>query len=208
MCAGRTHHLFRAVIAATIAALSLVVTAGCGGPTTTTSARAVTGRPTTTSTTASPSGAPAASAGAPSTANTDSATKVEIERAYRNAIRAVQEDAAIPDPGYSALATYNTGTILEQWRLKVTDAKTRELIVRSPTPSVASITIRSIDITGTSATLTICEVDDGEVVNASTGQILNDRVASADQRATMTRIDGSWRLSTRDLLAKRTGVSC
>lgn len=78
---------------------------------------------------------------------------------------------------------------------------------KAPPDSVRRITLISSDVDGDRATIEACSVDDGIVYEPATGTVLNDKVTTAHDRATLTLVDGIWKLATREQVEKWEGVA-
>jgi hypothetical protein len=76
----------------------------------------------------------------------------------------------------------------------------------SPNPvNFRRVTVVSVD--GDSAVVQECFVDDGQVIERSTGRVLNDTVATHSVQADLIRVDGQWRVSAATLIQRWEGVA-
>lgn len=143
------------------------------------------------------------------TIDPDAATKADVEQAYRDAIAAVQDAVAIPDPDLPALASRNTGAMLTRWKQVAATMRSNGLIARFPAHSVHRVTVQKVELESpTLATVEACEVDDGVVSHISSGVVVDDSVSSYHNRGTMIRSRNSWMLTYRSTVAKEGGVTC
>ena len=78
---------------------------------------------------------------------------------------------------------------------------------RNPAGSVRRITFISADVDGDQATVETCSVDDGIIYEPATGTVLNDEITTARDRATLTFVEGTWKLASREQLEKWEGVA-
>ncbi len=76
-----------------------------------------------------------------------------------------------------------------------------------PRPQCPSNHAISVQITGDQATILACDVDDGILYEPASGKVLNSDVTTARDQATLTLVDGSWKLATRTQLQKWNGVA-
>ncbi len=79
--------------------------------------------------------------------------------------------------------------------------------LRYPTGSVHRIAALSVEVNGDTATIETCNVDDGVLYEPVTERVLNDKVTTAHDRATMTHLNGTWMLTTRVQVEKWEGVA-
>jgi hypothetical protein len=77
-----------------------------------------------------------------------------------------------------------------------------ENVIASPGPTGRWPAPKVIEtsVTGESARLTVCLVDDSRVLDIASGQIVNADISSKLSTATLTRIEGSWTLTNQKLL--------
>jgi hypothetical protein len=84
-------------------------------------------------------------------------------------------------------------------------------IMRLPPNSVSRSEFESVEFppeyNGTVAVMTVCDVDDGEIVEASTGRLITGGAGTVEWRAAMRLEGGVWKLSERAELARWPGVA-
>lgn len=78
---------------------------------------------------------------------------------------------------------------------------------KAPPDSISRITLISAEVNGDQATIEACSVDDGIIYEPATGRVLNDKVTTARDQATLTQVDGTWKLESREQLEKWEGVA-
>jgi len=203
---------FRARIPGTLAvALALSATllvvacgtssTGSADPTATTAPQSTASQPSTTGTSA------------PGTSTTEPASKWTLEQqgvidAYGGAMSAFdQATADPPNPDSPALLATTIDPVLTEVRNLASSWKGFGQALRYPANSVHRIDTLSVEVAGNTATIETCNVDDGVLYEPATGKVLNDKVTTAHDKATMTLVDGSWKLATRAQLEKWEGVA-
>ena len=145
-------------------------------------------------------------------ASTPTSTPVASEEAaaragYEAASRAFIDAAAIPDPDAPAVAGTHVGPMLDQRRATLLGLRAEGKAIRYPTPSQYRIDIEEATVDGDVARLTVCVVDDGERVEASTGTTTASGAGTVRWKAAMRRVDGSWLLAERAEEARWDGVA-
>jgi hypothetical protein len=168
--------------------LLVAVTGACSSGPTATSAATSTSRPASTSTTVDDQ-------------------RVGVVRAYEKADKAFVDAGAIPDPEFAALADTHVDPLLEQSRKILRSLKLEGRAARYPTPSryKVEVDLSSVVIDGDVARLESCVVDDGQVIEVSTGRVLDDRTTTVLRRAAMRRVGGDWRLSEQKTVSRWPG---
>lgn len=176
---------------------------GADGTTTTTTAK---GAATTSPASGSTVGT-TATTGTTAMPGTSADQQVIID-AYLNAMAAFdQATADPPNPDHPALAATTIDPVLTQVRNLAASWKGFGQALRYPPNSVHKITPLTVQIDGETATIETCNVDDGVLYEPATGRVVNDKVSTAHDRATMKRVDGVWKLSTREQVQKWEGVA-
>lgn len=161
-----------------------------------------------TATTVAPT-TPSSEPPTPSTLDAQAATEAEVIAAYRAAVQAEIEAAAIPDPDYPGIAATHTGPMLEQWRdVLLFGLRADGRVIRYPEPSLYDPEIESIEFRGDEvAVLTVCVVDDGERYVVATNELVSDGVPNTVLgEEALQRVDGVWRLAERVPLQEWEGV--
>lgn len=69
--------------------------------------------------------------------------------------------------------------------------------------------ILSVEIDGSIAVLRDCSIDDGLLVSAATGAVVDDDVVTRESEFTLTAVDGSWKVSGTEprLISEQPGVA-
>lgn len=128
--------------------------------------------------------------------------------AYSAAMAAFdQATADPPNPDHPALAATTVDPVLTEVRNLAASWKGFGQALRYPQNSVHEITTLSVEIDGETATIETCNVDDGILYEPASGRVLNDKITTAHDRATMTLVDGTWKLTTRVQVEKWEGVA-
>jgi hypothetical protein len=177
-----TSRPFRRLILAL--ALAVLTVPACGGDDDATAPSTTVARPTTTER-------------ATTTTSSSGADEAAVRAAYEAASQAFIDAAAIPDPDHAALAATHTGPMLEQRRDTLLGLQADGRVIRYPTPSQYRIDITSVEIEGDVARLIACVVDDGERVDAATGNVIASGVGTVEWRAALRRVEGRWLLAER-----------
>lgn len=111
-----------------------------------------------------------------------------------------------PNPDSAALRRTATG---EQLATATAEAKKNladGLAIRpgtQPPRARVKVTTRTED----TATVQECVVDDATVVRASTGEVVDDRVATHSVDGTLVKVDGVWKVSAVRLVQRWEGVA-
>lgn len=183
----------RTVAAAFVIVLAVGASA-CGGESKSSTATTTTRPPSTTSTSG-----PTTSSSAPD----DTA----VRSAYEAASRAFIDAAAIPDPNFAAVAATHTGPMLEQTRNLLRALQADGRFIRYPLNSQYRIDVKSVDVTGDVARMSVCVVDDGERVERASGRVIAGGVVTVQWTAAMRRAEGVWRLAERREEGRWDGVA-
>lgn len=184
----------RTTAAALVVVLAMVASA-CGGGGKSSSPTTTSRRPSTTSTSV-----PTTSSTAPDNS--------AVRSAYEAANRAFNDAAAIPDPDFPAIATTHTGPMLDQRREVLRALKADGRVIRYPPNSQYRIVVESVRTEGDVSRLQFCAVDDGERVDARTGQVISQGVATARGQAALRLEGGVWKLAEQKFDSRTEGASC
>lgn len=132
-----------------------------------------------------------------------------VRAAYDAANRAFIDAAAIPDADHPELAATHTGPMLKQRQDVLRALKSDGRVIRYPNPSKYRVEVDDVVIEDEVARLRFCAVDDGQRVNAATGEVVSGGVVTARGRAALQRVDGIWKLAEQDFDSREDGeVSC
>ena len=116
-------------------------------------------------------------------------------------------NSGTPNPEDPALAAHATGAQLDAV-VAETQRNLDDGVAFQQAPSPANyrrVTVISID--GDRAEVQECFVDDVQVVDRTTGQIVNDVVATQSVSGTLRLVDGTWRVSGSELVQRWEGVA-
>lgn len=193
--------------AATMIAAGMLVLGACSGDdddrvlgTTTTS--------TTSSTTATSE--PTSTTSSTTSESTDPGSDEEVQildryLAFWEARFEANTDPVNPDD--ERLADLATGAQLDNVREETRKRAEAGLALRRPEDSITERRPRIVKIDGDVATIQDCAINDGIVYRVSTGEVIDDSVATRSVSATMRRVDGRWRLESARELQKWEGVA-
>lgn len=196
----------RRVVAAVLTGLVLFSASSCGdasepaAPTTTARGTSTTRTPTSTV------------VAVPQTATTTtalaSAPEADAFAAYVSAMQAF--DHALtdpPNPDDPLLAQTMVDPFLTQASKLASEWKGFGQAGKFPPDSIHRIRMIAASVDGDHAEVEACSVDDGIVYEPATGKVLNDKVTTARDKATLSRVDGVWKLAIREQLEKWEGVA-
>jgi hypothetical protein len=150
----------------------------------------------------------------PTTATTvdpEQALRTEVMAAYDAQSDAFFQAAGIPDPDHPALAATHTQPMLGTTRALIVGLLGDGRIMRLPPDSQYRNEVESVEFPpeydGTVAILTVCTVDDGEIVELATGRVVAGGAGTVESRAAMRLEAGVWKLAEREELARWPGVA-
>ena len=131
---------------------------------------------------------------------------VEVVEAYVAYWEARLEANSPPDPASSALRMTATGAQLDQVIAETQSNRENGLEFRAgsnPPRRHVSVSERSDN----TATVQECVVDDSQVVRSGTGELVDDNVATHSVEATLSRVDGRWKVAAIHLIQRWEGVA-
>jgi hypothetical protein len=124
---------------------------------------------------------------------------------FRDALDEVNSEK--PDPNDPRLARYATGEMLEDVRAAAEQNRAQGIVTRLPENSISQVWPEVISVEGDTAQLRSCEVDDGLVVKAETGDTVNPPGAvTLLVEATLIRDDQGWKVSESVLVEEWEGL--
>ncbi len=180
---------------ATAAVAVALLAAGCGGS----------GEP------AADGEVPLASTTASTAPTSTTMSRAEIEQAVLDAYLASWDAytaASDPaDPGFPGLAETSTGPALERAQEQLAAYQFTGRVGRDPEGSIAEHRAEVVSVQGDEATVRDCNIDDGQIVIAATGEVVNDLVATVLFEGSMVVEDGRWKLRSLDVIEKWEGVA-
>ena len=179
----------RTVTTAAAACALLVVVAACGDD----GEAAVDGTTTSTSDTTIAS------------TTTTQDPEAEVEAAYLAYWEMAKRLSENPDPHDPELAERATGTNLDQVVDNLTTLKAQGRAIRFG--RLYRHEVQSVELTGTTALVRDCSVDDAATINASTGRDVSASVTTALLEARLALEDGSWRVGSIQRLDAWNGVT-
>jgi hypothetical protein len=120
----------------------------------------------------------------------------EVLAAYLEATAAYDEASDPADPNYPALAETQTGPALEQAVNQLSAYQATGRVGRDPEGSISERRAEVVSVDGIAAVIRDCTIDDGVVVIAATGEVVNDLVSTVLFEGHMVVEDGRWKLSS------------
>ncbi len=158
---------------------------------------------TTTGSTPTASGLPPASDADPRSA--EERLIIERYQAFWDARAAA--NAEPPNPDSPQLRDLATGSQLLNVIEETTQRKKDGLALRPAQPSKAEHRAAIRSLSGDTAELNDCSINDGVVYRPSTGDVVDDSVVTRNATATMRKIDGAWRLESASVIQTWKGVA-
>lgn len=136
-----------------------------------------------------------------------SSVEEEIAARYEAFWQARFEANSPPDPEDPDLREYAVGQQLDQvlQETQAHRAAGTELRRREDRSGIQRIEV--VEVTGDTAVVQECFVDDGLVVRSSDGSVVDDAVWTYNVRGEMQRVDGRWRLAKATLVQQWEGVA-
>ena len=168
----------------------------------TTTATATTVAPTTTRANVVTTTTATTSAAA-STVEQQLAARVRGMFAAREAANA----APAPNPNSPQLAEFASGEALQSIRDETTRRRDQGQAIRASTANVAQLRVGFVTVTGSTATVAACSVDDGVIFEVATGRVLNDSVMTHNYRIDLEQVGGVWKVSRIVRLQQWEGVA-
>lgn len=114
---------------------------------------------------------------------------------------------APPNPDAPALRDLAVGQQLDQVVKETRGNLQGTLALRRPGDAAVRSSVKLLKVAGDQATVQECVVDDDVVYRYTTGEIVNDAVATNSVEGTMRRVGGVWKLEAARLLQRWEGVA-
>ena len=112
-----------------------------------------------------------------------------------------------PNPDDPQITELTTGPALPALLDIIHTNASQGLVFRLPANGVGKHTVKVLSVDGTTATLQDCSVDDGQVIRASSGEVVNGDVVTKLINATLTNDSGQWKVSQYDFVQRTPGVA-
>lgn len=113
----------------------------------------------------------------------------------------------VPNPDDPGLRDFATGDQLERV-VAETRANLEQGLAFRPAGSPTGIQrVSVVEIAGDHAVVQECVVADGVIVRRDTGEVVDDTVATHNVRGELVRVDGSWKVSSTQLVQRWEGVA-
>jgi len=123
---------------------------------------------------------------------------LEVQNAYRAAMDAINDATMDPvNPNLPALDTTLDGEMLTGWRGRISSRQAEGIAARRGEGNLATINIRSVNVSGSVAQLLSCEIDDWVQYRVSDGAITNGEISTSVVDAELRSVDGIWKVVAR-----------
>jgi hypothetical protein len=135
------------------------------------------------------------------TASTSAAPGAAVEPQLASRVRGlfVAREAAnaapAPKPDSAQLAEFASGEALLSIRDETTRRRDLGQAIRASAANLAQLRVGFVTMTGTTATVAACSVDDGVIFEVATGRVVNDSVITHNYRIDLEQVGGVWRVS-------------
>lgn len=127
-------------------------------------------------------------------------------RGYGEALDEVNRES--PDPDNPLLARYATGETLESVRAAAARNRDEGIVTALPPNSVSQQWAEVLSVDGDTARIRSCEVDDGLVVDAETGEAVTPpHVSTLLVEATLVQEDGVWKVAHGGVVEEWDGIA-
>jgi hypothetical protein len=177
-----------------VAVLAVMLAAGCGGS----GDDAAEGDdPATTSSTPTPT--------TPDETIASNSAEAEVEAAYLAYWEMAQRLVEAPNPDDPEIPERATGPAMGQLVDSLSTLRAQNRAVRGG-PGYGH-RLLSLDVSGGSALVRDCTVDDGSIVDASTGDVIEQRVVTVLLEVSLRRETGGWRVSEIEQLDSWSGAT-
>jgi len=113
----------------------------------------------------------------------------------------------VPNPDDPGLRDFATGDQLERVVAETRANLERGLAFRPAASPTGIQRVTVVEVAGDHAVVQECVVADGVIVRRDTGEIIGDSVATHNVRGELVRVDGSWKVSSTQLVQRWEGVA-
>lgn len=148
---------------------------------------------------------------APTAPTSTTLSRAEVEQAVLDAYLAnwdAYTAASDPaDPEFPGVAETRTGPALERAQEQLAAYQFTGRVGRYPQGSIGEHRAEVVSVGGDEATVRDCNIDDGQLVVAATGEVVNDLVATVLFEGSMVVEDGRWKLRSLKVIEKWDGVA-
>lgn len=141
------------------------------------------------------------------TTTTYASVEDEIEARYVGYWEARLAANSPPNPDDPALREYATGGQLEHVIRETVSNEAEGVELRRRPDSARFQRVVVARVSGDSAAVQECRVDDDLVVRSSDGTVVDDSVSTHNVQGEMRRVDGEWRLAETTLVQRWDGVA-
>lgn len=143
------------------------------------------------------------------TDTTDTTTEMTDEQAIIAAVDGYWRSYLVagnpPDPSHPIIDEYTTGDAKVRMVDRLSELQIANQALRAPSPSILTSTVAVLSIEGETANVADCVVDDTQLVQLPSGQVLDDEVGTVMFSLTLQRVDGSWKVAIKSVAKKWEG---
>ncbi len=123
------------------------------------------------------------------------------------AVRMAANSAPVANPDSPLLAEVATGDALGDLRAEASERRDAGQAVRAASPNVGEIRVGFVQVSGATASLSVCRVDDSVVYELATGNVANATVATQNYTLELALVDGQWMVSGVTQVQRWEGVA-
>jgi hypothetical protein len=123
------------------------------------------------------------------------------------AARRAANAAPTPNPESPQLADFASGEALASLRDETATRRDQGQAIRASTANAAQVRVGFVKVTGTTATVSACSVDDGVILVVATSAVVNDSVMTNNYRVELAQLDGVWKVTSIMRLQQWEGVA-
>lgn len=133
--------------------------------------------------------------------------RAEIEAAYLQAARVMDQAFAASDPDHPGLALTRAEPSLSSTRAYLSTRRRDGLVLRYPQGIPPKQIVEDVEVRGPEqATVTVCVIDNAQLVSASSGEVQDDDIVSRLMTVEMTQTDATWKITSVDEIDQAEGA--
>lgn len=123
------------------------------------------------------------------------------------AARMAANDAPVPDPDDPGLAAVAIGEELADLIAETSQRRDNGLAFRAGDGALAEVRVGFVEAQETTATVSVCSIDDGVIYRLDTGDVVDDDVSTNNYQIDLQLVDGVWLTSRVVRLQQWEGVA-